>query len=40
MAVAGEKPMAVDKAAACVALDPTEWSENSDHSPIVATFEN
>jgi len=24
----------------CVALDPTEWSAHSDHSPIVATFED
>jgi exonuclease III len=24
----------------CVALNPIEWSNNSDHGPIVATFED
>jgi hypothetical protein len=30
-------PALAERLLRCVALDPTEWSEYSDHSPIVAT---
>jgi hypothetical protein len=31
------RPALAERLLRCVALDPTEWSEYSDHNPIVAT---
>ena len=33
-------PALAERLRRCVAIDPTEWYAFSDHSPIVATFED
>lgn len=33
-------PALAERLGRCVAFDPTEWYAFSDHSPIVATFED